>query len=222
MSSFVRRRYITRTMNLDTALRTTLTGRILRRLVEAAPGSAAILRGSLAGRRADQYSDIDVLWDVPDRLFQPCVEHIANTLSPIYPIESIRSDLDFQHSAKRRLFFARFADVPLFWRLDLDVFAQSVGRDPSYDVANPAARGTAWSFAESALANAVAAVKAYVRGNEQEAQQILARAYTRIGLAVPQLPLPDLIIQLTDEAPCIDPGTRSFASRIKDLVAEVF
>jgi predicted nucleotidyltransferase len=53
-------------MQLDTAIRTRLADRIVERLAAAAPGSGAVLRGSLAEQRADQYSDIDVLWDVAD------------------------------------------------------------------------------------------------------------------------------------------------------------
>ena len=56
-------------MDLDTKLITGLVDRILSCLEQAVPGSEALLRGSLAGDMADQYSDIDVLWGIPDVSF---------------------------------------------------------------------------------------------------------------------------------------------------------
>jgi predicted nucleotidyltransferase len=160
-------------MQLDTAMRRRLADRIVERLAAAAPGSEAVLRGSLAEHRADQYSDIDVLWDVPDLLFGTCVATVREILSTLHPVESFRCDPEWQNSNKRRLFFVRFAAIPLFWRLDLDVFACSIHRDHTYDVSNPRARGYKWSWTESALANGVAAVKACLRHNEGEARVLL-------------------------------------------------
>ena len=94
-------------------------------------------------------------------------------LDRVAPVASLRSDPLWQRSAKRRLFFVRFRDAPLFWRLDLDVFARSVGRDPAYDAANPLARGDDWSPTESALANAVAALKAHARDRPADVEGLL-------------------------------------------------
>ena len=51
-------------MDLDTKLITRLVDRILSCREQAVPGSETLLRGSPAGDMADQYSDIDVLWEI--------------------------------------------------------------------------------------------------------------------------------------------------------------
>lgn len=207
-------------LRLDTAVRADLVNRIVRCLVESVPGSEALLKGSLARHRADPYSDMDVLWDVPDEQFRACVDNIAEILSRVQTIESVRLDPAFQNSEKRRLIFVRFRDIPLFWRLDLEVFARSVQRDRNYDVHNPHARGSAWSPEESALANVVAAVKAHLRHRDKECGELLARAYQRVGLPVPQLGVKELMLHLLHQVPIADPKTEAFAKNVQQLVAE--
>jgi hypothetical protein len=209
-------------MDLDARRRTRLVDRILGCLEEAAPGSHALLRGSLAANTADQYSDIDVLWEVPDSDFQWCVAGLEENLSRVRPVASLRSVPEFQNSEKRRLIFVRFESIPLFWRLDLDVFAQSIHRDPAYDLNNPNARGSEWSLTESALMNAVAAVKAHLRGKDAEAGQLLVRAYGRVGLDLPDLGLADLILRLADEVGVMDPKVVNLAQGVGKLVPETF
>ena len=209
-------------MDLDTRLRTSLVDRILGCLEEAAPGSRALLRGSLAGDTADQYSDIDVLWEVPDSDFRRCVTSLEENLSRVRPVASLRSVPDFQNSEKRRLIFVRFESIPLFWRLDLDIFAQSIRRDPEYDLGNPNAKGSEWSPTESALMNAVAAVKAHLRSKDEEARRLLVRAYQRAGLDFPDLELGELVLKLADEVSTLDPKLIALAEDIRKLVQETF
>jgi hypothetical protein len=199
-----------------------LVDRILGSLEDAAPGSRTLLRGSLAANTADQYSDIDVLWEVPDSDFQRCVASLEENLSRVRPVASLRSVPDFQNSQKRRLIFVRFESIPLFWRLDLDIFARSIHRDPEYDLNNPNARGSEWSLTESALMNGVAAVKAHLRGKDEEAQQLLVRAYGRVGLDFPDLELGELILRLADGISALDPKLMTLAEDIRKLVAETF
>jgi predicted nucleotidyltransferase len=206
---------------LETDERTRIVADLLTELAAAVPGSAALLRGSLAEGRADSYSDIDLLWEIPDADFSAAIAALSVTLERVRPVASLRFDPDFQHSAKRRLVFIRFAGVPLFWRVDLDVFAQSAGRDPDYDRANPSARGTAWSFAESSLANAIAAVKAQRRGRDTEAAELLARAEARVGIASPDVGLLDRVALLVDDIAAKDPTTASLAADIRRLMTEM-
>jgi hypothetical protein len=180
------------------------------------------LRGSLAEGTADQYSDIDMLWDVPDADFRWCVASVGEILSRVRPVASLRSVPEFQNSEKRRLLFVRFGGVPLFWRLDLDIFAQSIHRDREYDLHNPNARGSEWSLTESAVMNAVAAVKAHLRGKDEEARQLLVRAYQRVGLDFPALELRELILKLAGEVKVMDPKTVVLAEDIRNLVLETF
>jgi hypothetical protein len=83
-------------------------------LVAAIPGSAVLLRGSLAEGRADPYCDVDLLWDVPDAAFAEAIASLPVFMARVRPLASLRFDPDFQHSARRRLAFVRFAGVPLF------------------------------------------------------------------------------------------------------------
>ena len=205
---------------LETEERARLVTNLLTRLTAAIPGSSALLRGSLAECRADPYSDIDLLWDVPDADFSAAIIKLPMTLSHVRPVASLRFDPDFQHSARRRLAFIRFAGVPLFWRVDLDIFARSVGRDPDYDRANPSARGTSWSLAESSLANVIAAIKALHRGQATEAAELLTRAEARVGVASLTVDLQSRIDLLVDTVAMKDPTTASLAADIRRLVTE--
>ncbi len=207
-------------MNPDVRQRRKLADRVIAVLEKAAPDSQALLRGSLADRSADDYSDIDMLWEVPDSLFKMCVDNMREILSKAHPIESLRLDPNFQNSKKRRLFFVRFKNVPLFWRLDLDVFAQSIKRDSEYDLDNPDARGDDWSFAESALMNAIAAVKAHLRDKDEVARELMERAYQRVGLDSPDLQLREHILRLADCVKASNPELMGLSGEIEKLVLE--
>ena len=206
---------------LETDERTRLVAELLTELTTVVPGSAALLRGSLAEGRADPYSDIDLLWDIPDTSFNAALAELPVTLERVRPVASLRYDPDFQHSAKRRLAFIRFAGVPLFWRVDLDIFARSVGRDPDYDRDNPSARSTCWSFTESSLANAVAAIKALHRGRATEAAELLARAEARVGVTSLTVDLQSRIDLLVDTVAMKDPTTASLGAEIRQLLTEL-
>jgi predicted nucleotidyltransferase len=209
-------------MNLDTEIRASLARRILAALESAIPGSTAQLRGSLAEGRADQYSDIDVCWEVPDELFQASVERLPKILSRVHPLESLRSSPDFQNSDRRRLIFVQFEGLPLFWRVDVDIFAQSIHRDPEHDVHNEFAKGDDWSLTHSALMNVIGAVKALLRNEEEAAKQLLIRAFERVGLAVPEATSQELILKLTESVAEMDPTKAELARKIEKLHREVF
>lgn len=196
--------------------------RILTALERGAPGSTAQLRGSLAEGRADPYSDIDVFWQVPDTLFQASVNHLREILAQVRPVESLRSDPEFQRSDKRRLIFVQFEGAPLFWRVDLDIFAQSIHGDLEYDRRNEAARGDDWSLTHSALMNAVAAVKALLRDREKEAGQLLIRGFERVGLTVPEAGPHERIVTLAESIAAMDSTQAGLAHRIVELHRQVF
>ncbi|MGB8644902.1 MAG: nucleotidyltransferase domain-containing protein [Anaerolineae bacterium] len=208
-------------MDLDIRIRSKLVNRILDDLRGAAPGSRAFLRGSLATERADEYSDIDILWEVPDSEFHVCVDNLAEILSRIGVVESLRSDPALQRSGKHRLFFARFEDMPLFWRADIEIFAESVQRDANYDLDNPEVRGSVWSLAESALSNAILALKSYLRDRPEQMASAIQRAYDRLGLELPEAPLCNQVQQLADAAQSMDPQVGRLAQRVKQLTLDV-
>lgn len=209
-------------LDLDPSIRAALAERVIAVLSAAVPGSTALLRGSLAEGNADPYSDIDVLWEIPDELFQASVERISVLLASVHPMESLRSDPDFQNSAKRRLLFVQFAGIPLFWRLDIDIFAMSIHRDPGYDLHNEAARREVWSPTHSALMNSIAAMKAVLRGQEQAAQQLLLRGFERVRLEHRPGSPSELILTMCENIARMDPAKRELAQQIMELHRQIF
>ncbi|MCL4543896.1 MAG: hypothetical protein M1118_04740 [Chloroflexi bacterium] len=172
--------------------------------------------------RGDQYSDIDILWDLPDLQFLLCLDRLQTILAGIRPVESLRSDPLFQHSEKHRLIFVRFAGVPLFWRLDVEVFAHSIGRDAQFDLDNPYAHGTDWSLTESALVSVIGAIKAHLRHQEKDARALLVRAYDRIGQSASATELRELLLNLVSQVARIDPAQGELAARVEDLAHHTF
>ncbi len=209
-------------LHLNVAARRSLAEQVLQALQGSIEGSAAELRGSLAEGRADAWSDIDVLWEVPDEHFQAAVAGVADALDRVRPVEFLRWAPEFQRSAKRRLLFAQFEGMPLFWRVDIDLFARSIQRDHAYDQDNEAARGDDWSLTHSALMNAIAAVKAVLRGQEEIARGLLERGFARVGLGVPAGTLQALILTLAQSVAAMDPAVARLADRIEALHGEAF
>lgn len=209
-------------LSLDANIRMSLAQRILAALENAVPGSQAVLRGSLAEGSADAYSDIDVLWEVPDESFQTAKDSIVAVLAKVHRVESLRSDPLFQNSDKRRQIFVQFEAVPLFWRVDIDIFARSIQRDFEYDLHNVGARGDDWSSTHSALMNVIAAMKALLRGKEEMARQLLVRGFERVGLAAPTGTLQELISELNSRIAEMDSTKTELTQRIKELHQQVF
>jgi hypothetical protein len=212
-------RAMARTLVFDTERRAQLARDPITALQTAIPESRALLRGSLSDGTADQYSDIDLLWEVPDADFARAVVMAPEICQGVQPVASLRVDPDFQRSDRRRLLFVRFHDVPLFWRVDLDIVARSIARDPDYDRDNPAARGDQWSATESSLANAVAALKAHLRAGDDEARRLLVLGERRAGVASPAIAMRERIIALVDAVVRRDPALAGLAADIRELVA---
>ncbi|MGH9281250.1 MAG: nucleotidyltransferase domain-containing protein [Acidimicrobiales bacterium] len=166
-------------LDLRPERRTELAGAIASALRTAVPGSDVALRGSLATGKADPFSDIDLLWAVPVPHVVTAVEAVAGAMSTVAPVASIRSDPDLEGSTTRRLLFIRLTGVPLFWRVDLEV--QASLPDESQETPPTPMAAPEWSKPASALANAVAAVKAVLRGQLLEARGLLERGFERIG-----------------------------------------
>jgi len=185
-------------MNLDPSIRHARASAVTRALEEAVADSSAGLRGSLARGSSDPYSDIDVFWELPDSQFYDAIDDLSEILASVGPIESIRADPLLQNSDKRQLIFVQFADVPLYWRVDIEVFAASIQRDDTYDLDNIEARGDLWSLPHSALANGVAALKSLLRGDAERAQESLRNAYARVDQPIPEGSPLDQIAELAE------------------------
>lgn len=200
--------------------RDTVVRELQRALTGGCPGSRVDLRGSLAAGTADEYSDIDLAWTVPDERFAGAVAQVGELLDEVHHVQSVRSDPDFQRSEKRRLLFVLFQDLPLFWRLDLEVWAASVAGDTAYDVGNHGARGDDWSPGASALANAVAVVKALRRGRSDDARGLLDRGLVRVGAGAATGDWAADLQRLARTAVAHEPDPESLARRVRDLVDE--
>lgn len=202
-------------MNLDPSVRRSLADAVTRALGEAIAGSSAGLRGSLARGTSDPYSDIDVFWELPDSLFHGSIDDLPEILASVGPIESIRADPLLQNSDKRQLIFVQFADVPLYWRVDIEVFAESIGRDDAYDLDNIDARGDRWSLTHSALANGVAALKSLLRGDAKRARESLRNAYARIDQPVPDGSPLEQVSELAEIVGRLDLETAELVRRLQ-------
>lgn len=202
----------------DLSVRTKIADQILGCLLASIPGSTACLRGSLAGGTSDAYSDIDILWEVEDALFPFATENVRDSLSQVRTIQSFRIDPEFRDSSMYRLLFVRFEGLPLFWRVDLEIFARSAGRNTDGET-RMSSLPSDWSLAESALANSIAAIKACKRGKPDQAQELLERAFVRLGLEFTAANARDAIMQLSDRAKAVEPNLEHLADGIKQLVS---
>jgi len=207
----------------DPARRAELARDLLRALAAHCPGSRADLRGSLARGTADAYSDIDLLWTVPDDRFDACVDAVRDVFDTVRPLESLRTDPESRRSRGRVLLFAAFRGLPLFWRVDLEIRSGAADgaeaeNGTSSAAAGPAEHGDDWSRPASALANAVAATKAVLRGQPLTARGLLERGFRRIDA-------PDDVTgrwehdirRLAETAAVREPGLGPLADRVTRL-----
>ncbi|HEV2376316.1 MAG TPA: hypothetical protein VGS19_29615 [Streptosporangiaceae bacterium] len=74
-------------------------------LTAVIPASQAGLRGSLAYGTADRYSDIDVVWAVPDGSFLAAAGSAVKAAGSVHPVSSMRIDPALAMSRRRRLVF---------------------------------------------------------------------------------------------------------------------
>jgi hypothetical protein len=157
---------------------------------------------------------------VPDATFAEAADAAAAALSQVRAVSSLRTDPDLAASARRRLLFARLSDVPLFWRVDIDIRAESIAADDHYDAGNPdARRDTGWLAPASAIENAIAAAKAAARGHAATADDLLRRGCERIGhCPAATRNQADAITNLAEACATKDPSLTSQAAELSQLV----
>jgi hypothetical protein len=210
-------------LDLRPERRDKLTGKLLAALQGWVPSSVAQLRGSLGAGTADDYSDIDICWVVPDQDFTEAVDTLGAALSQWNAVLSLRTAPELARSARRRLVFARLHGMPLFWRVDVDIRARSIAADDLYDAGNPDARSDAgWSAPASAIENAVAAIKAAVRGQADTGDTLLRRGCERIGHDPGSTAfLAAAIISLADACAAQDPGLARMAAEVQQVADQL-
>ena len=206
-------------LDLRPERRARIVAAIATALRAAIPGSDVALRGSLATGVADEFSDIDLRWEVPVDDLEMAVAAVPDALSRVAPVVSIRVDPDLRDWAHNRLLFVRLAGLPLFWRVDLEVQASFAD---SADDTDPTPATAAWSSAASALANAVAVIKAVLRGQSDDARGLLKRGFERIGGTYhPQESWLSSIVRLTNAAADSDPHVADVAAEVEALAASL-
>jgi hypothetical protein len=206
-------------LDLRAERRQELVGKLLAALHAWVRGSRTQLRGSLGCGSADGYSDIDICWVVPDASFAEAVDTAGAALSQVRAVLSLRTDPELARSDRRRLVFARLHGVPLFWRVDIDIRADSVAAADHHDAGNPDARADKdWSAPASAIENAIAAIKAAVRDQADTAEGLVRRGSERIGHNVgPIADLADTITELADACATREPGLRNMAAEVSQV-----
>lgn len=205
-------------LQLDTTVRGRVVEELKAALGGAAVGSRVALRGSLAAGTADAYSDIDTLWEVGADEFVAVCEGIGDTLSRVRPLASLRFDRDWVGSPTRRLVFARFDGLPLFWRLDLEIL--SATHDPA--APPPPADETHWSHTHSALMCAVAAIKAFLRNRPETGAELVSKGFERIHIPVPNLSPLAQVLALVDTIYDADDTHAVLADEVRRLYGDAF
>ena len=198
-------------LHLDAVGRSRRLEQLQSTLTAACDSSRVELRGSQARDEADLYSDIDLVWHVAAARFGPACDELAHTLGSIDRIESLRWGPEVD-DLRRRLVFVRFAEDPLFWRVDLEIQAEedSMLRSPQ-PVDQP------WSQTHSALMGAVAAIKALLRDDPAAAAGLVSRGFEKIHIPVPGGTVPDQILALVETIYDADDAWALLAARVRDL-----
>jgi predicted nucleotidyltransferase len=205
-------------LDLRPERRAALVNNLAEALRVAVAGSEISLRGSLATGEADEFSDIDLLWVVPRDRFTAAVACVQETLAAISPVNSARSDPEFEGSSNRRLLFIQLAKVPLFWRIDLEVRSSSEHEPAKPLPVEAPLSGAEWSAAASAAANAAATIKAVLRGRLAEARGLLERGFYRIGETFdPAESWTEAVVRLARSSGAVDPNVAPFGQEVADL-----
>jgi hypothetical protein len=206
-------------LDLSPERRRLLASTLLGVLRDWVPGSAAETCGAMGSGTADDYSDIEICWVVPDGSFAEAVAIVGAALSRATAVLSLRTDPEFARSARRRLVFARLYGMPLLWRAAIDIRARSVAADDLCDAGNPDARSeTGWPGPAGAIDNAIAAIKAAARGQAGTADELIRRGFERIGHDPgPTAGLADAITSLADAAATREPSLTNMAAEVHQV-----
>ena len=175
------------------------------------------LRGSLAAGTADAFSDIDILWSVPDERFAAACDDVSGIVAAVGPVSSLRIDPE-AGGPSRRLVFVRLSGLPLFWRLDLEIRSQCHDER----VPEPPAEDAEWSHTHSALMCAIAAIKALLRGRPEEGAKLVSKGFERIHIPVPAVTPRQQILALADTIYDADDSQAELAVEVRQLYHEAF
>jgi len=126
------------------------------------PDTVVEFRGSFASGQFDGYSDVDIKAQAHQALHQSFFKKIQRCLEQRFGPSSIRYVPDQQYDTQAQDVRISFHNLPIFWRIDLDITSDRPAQKKWPD---PFPR---WSIPESAFWNLVWAVKYALRGKARE------------------------------------------------------
>lgn len=187
---------------------------LLAVLASACAEGEVCLIGSLSKPgAADDFSDIDLAWTIPQGQAVEQLNALRPTLQGVGAVESLRVDPDPRPD--ERLVFVRFQGWPLWWRVDLEIHSSEPG---SWDVQD----SDPWSPYESACMGVVVTLKALARNRPDQAEVLLVRALERADATDVAGSWPLRIDSLLDHIVAASPPTADLASRTLRLARDVF
>lgn len=204
-------------MNLRPELRARFAAELVAELKQISAVRDVQLRGSLARGTEDCYSDIDLSAIVDPGALDCCLGEIPQALEAQGRLLSFRYDPEWRLHPERRVLFVAYADLPLFWRIDLDI-SSALGDTAETQGLTEV---TDWSFTESALWNGVGALKAWARGNSVAAEEMLDRAFARANVTVAEGSVLQRTVDLASAVMAGDGQLAELAFKLHEAVALV-
>ena len=150
-----------------------LRGQLARLL---APAEVSF-RGSFANGSYDEYSDVDLLAAVHRELDERFFSDLEVFLTGLYGPALVRYDPAHEKTTASQHVRFSFYELPIFWRLDLDVVSDKEAAE-KWPSPFPS-----WPVGTSALMNVVWAIKHHKRGDGPLADHYLASACDKLGEA---------------------------------------
>lgn len=145
-------------------------------LADQLPPAEVSFRGSFAEGSHDEYSDVDLLAEVSTRLDGRFFSALEGHLTGLYGPALFRYDPDHRRSSASQHVRFSFYELPVFWRVDLEVISAS---ETAREWPSPFPR---WMVGTSALMNVVWAVKYHRREEHGPADHYLASACEKLGV----------------------------------------
>ena len=134
------------------------------------------LRGSFARGSHDEYSDVDLLAAVHRELDERFFSDLEVFLIGLYGPALVRYDPAHEKTTTSQHVRFSFYELPIFWRLDLDVVSDKEAAE-KWPSPFPS-----WPVGTSALMNVVWAIKHHERRDAEKADHYLASACDKLGM----------------------------------------
>ncbi len=158
---------------------------------------------------ADELSDIELSWVVPDDSFEPALDVVGRIAS--HALALVAVDPRSAGSPQQRRFLLQFKNLPLFWRINLKVRCDSAPGVEDYDPGMGQAHSEDGSDrAARALMNAMAAVRALRLGQVTVADRLIQESFECLEHPVspawdPARALHNLVQACQDQDPTLQP-----------------